>query len=575
MLKIKFLVIAVLVLSGYMFAQNLWSSETMIDFTIQSNTKAESFVDVNGIHIVYFRNGGIKYALVNSQGGIIKYDKVIEAEGQGTDFANVAVVDGNVYAIYYKNNKLQVARSTNLGDSWSNTFSNRPMINTGCNKIVAYSDGLNLHITWSELRTGDYFYRDVHYVKFTPSAPTPWSDYKRVTDIDPNYSWGGDNPDLALASGKIYVNYTSSMQPLDRDRNVNGDWNNPEIIPYNQFPLTNGVWDLKPIIVGNQLNTLYKSVWSGWDVSGVILSQSYKNVDGTSWTQNQSYLQTDRIDAYTLYPHVVANTNDGKIHFIYWDKNQSLYSYRTLINNTFSNHIANIPLVNYLSNLLVPNSNDLYLLKTGNLSTPSKIYFRHYDAAPLAPQNLAISIVNSRPSLNWTKNNEADLSLYEISRKDDMYGDIWQVIATTTNNSFIDYQRLITPYGYLHTTYRVRAKDVQAHFSPYSNEVSTITVPYKILSPVTNKDNFENKIQNYPNPFNPSTKISYSIKEDGLVLLKVYDVLGKEIATLVNENKPAGSYEIVFNASQLPSGLYIYKIQSGDFTEVKKMLLTK
>jgi hypothetical protein len=81
--------------------------------------------------------------------------------------------------------------------------------------------------------------------------------------------------------------------------------------------------------------------------------------------------------------------------------------------------------------------------------------------------------------------------------------------------------------------------------------------------------------QNYPNPFNPSTKISYSIKEEGLVTLKVYDILGKEIATLINENKPEGNYEVEFNASALPSGLYIYKIQSGSFSDVKKMLLTK
>ena len=81
--------------------------------------------------------------------------------------------------------------------------------------------------------------------------------------------------------------------------------------------------------------------------------------------------------------------------------------------------------------------------------------------------------------------------------------------------------------------------------------------------------------QNYPNPFNPSTKISYSIKEEGLVTLKVYDILGKEISTLVNENKPKGIYEAEFNASQLPSGMYIYKIQAGNFTDVKKMLLTK
>ena len=81
--------------------------------------------------------------------------------------------------------------------------------------------------------------------------------------------------------------------------------------------------------------------------------------------------------------------------------------------------------------------------------------------------------------------------------------------------------------------------------------------------------------QNYPNPFNPSTKISYSIKEEGLVTLKVYDILGTEITTLVNENKPAGNYEAEFDASQLPSGMYIYKLQSGSFSDVKKMLLTK
>ena len=81
--------------------------------------------------------------------------------------------------------------------------------------------------------------------------------------------------------------------------------------------------------------------------------------------------------------------------------------------------------------------------------------------------------------------------------------------------------------------------------------------------------------QNYPNPFNPTTKISYSIKEEGLVTLKVYDILGKEIVTIVNENKPEGIYEVEFNASQLPNGMYIYKLQAGGFSDVKKMLLLK
>ncbi len=83
--------------------------------------------------------------------------------------------------------------------------------------------------------------------------------------------------------------------------------------------------------------------------------------------------------------------------------------------------------------------------------------------------------------------------------------------------------------------------------------------------------------QNYPNPFNPSTTIKFTDSPDlqDLRLLKVYDVLGNEIATLVNEEKPAGSYEVEFNASSLPSGVYFYQLQAGNFVETKKMVLLK
>ncbi len=81
--------------------------------------------------------------------------------------------------------------------------------------------------------------------------------------------------------------------------------------------------------------------------------------------------------------------------------------------------------------------------------------------------------------------------------------------------------------------------------------------------------------QNYPNPFNPSTKINYQLPVAGNVTLKVYDVLGNEIATLVNEEKPAGSFEIEFKANYLPSGVYFYQLKAGDYVETKKMILLK
>ena len=84
-----------------------------------------------------------------------------------------------------------------------------------------------------------------------------------------------------------------------------------------------------------------------------------------------------------------------------------------------------------------------------------------------------------------------------------------------------------------------------------------------------------NHLQNFLSSFNPSTKIIWQSPIGSHQTLKVYDVLGNEVATLVDEYKPAGSYEIEFNASQLTSGVYFYKIQAGSFVETKKMILLR
>ena len=81
--------------------------------------------------------------------------------------------------------------------------------------------------------------------------------------------------------------------------------------------------------------------------------------------------------------------------------------------------------------------------------------------------------------------------------------------------------------------------------------------------------------QNYPNPFNPTTVIHYQLPTAGDVVLRVYHVLGREVTTLVNERKSAGSYQVAFDAHLLPSGVYFYSLQSGSFKETKKMELIK
>jgi hypothetical protein len=97
----------------------------------------------------------------------------------------------------------------------------------------------------------------------------------------------------------------------------------------------------------------------------------------------------------------------------------------------------------------------------------------------------------------------------------------------------------------------------------------------------TDVENDENVVltyeleQNYPNPFNPATQIRYTLEQASNVTLRVYDMLGREVATLINENQNAGRHVVDFNASNFASGVYLYRLQAGSFVQVKKMILMK
>ena len=103
-----------------------------------------------------------------------------------------------------------------------------------------------------------------------------------------------------------------------------------------------------------------------------------------------------------------------------------------------------------------------------------------------------------------------------------------------------------------------------------------------LANPLTGSENVSTTVpgaysleQNFPNPFNPTTNINFSVAKTGFVKIVVFDVLGREVQTLVNEKMNAGSYEVSFNGSSLYSGIYFYKISAGEFSQVKKMVLIK
>ncbi len=108
----------------------------------------------------------------------------------------------------------------------------------------------------------------------------------------------------------------------------------------------------------------------------------------------------------------------------------------------------------------------------------------------------------------------------------------------------------------------------------YFRYLATWDEPVSIINDKLNSNNYQLS-QNYPNPFNPITTIKYQISELSFVTLKVYDVLGNEVATVVNEEKPTGSYQVKFDASNLSSGIYFYGMRAGDFVDTKKLILLK
>ncbi|MBK9334062.1 MAG: T9SS type A sorting domain-containing protein [Ignavibacteria bacterium] len=100
----------------------------------------------------------------------------------------------------------------------------------------------------------------------------------------------------------------------------------------------------------------------------------------------------------------------------------------------------------------------------------------------------------------------------------------------------------------------------------------TLTSIQQIGNSVPGKFNLS---QNFPNPFNPNTVISYELQSTGFAKLRVYDVLGNEVATLVNEKQNAGSYNVKFDGSKYSSGIYFYRLDAGEFSDTKRMILLK
>ncbi|MEZ4689469.1 MAG: T9SS type A sorting domain-containing protein [Ignavibacteria bacterium] len=246
------------------------------------------------------------------------------------------------------------------------------------------------------------------------------------------------------------------------------------------------------------------------------------------------------------------------------------------------------------------------IYKTGEFYTENEIL-----AVTPPSRPMGINLVNyfppsstkCNPKIVWNHNTEPDMVRSNGKKKYNVFRakepNLNTVPLTYSYLGAVEYPDSVTPY-YIDlqvNKYDCGAEpDPQSELYPVRYMVKAVdkfdweSVPSDFVQAIgitgskEEEDNFQvtsnipseyNVFQNYPNPFNPVTKIKYEIPVNGNVSIKIFDINGRLIKTLLNENRNAGGYEIEFNGENFSSGVYYYKIESGNYSQVKKMILLK
>jgi len=281
------------------------------------------------------------------------------------------------------------------------------------------------------------------------------------------------------------------------------------------------------------------------------------------------------------YAKKIIASNDGTLFVLgyFWTPTYSTSHLKVMRLNSSGSLIDSIFYTGSGSNNMVASTlsidanNSLYIsLTRSSLANADKIVTLKY-SNPLLPVELTLFNYEKRENnvlLNWTTSSELNNSGFDIERKDNA-NQSWRKIefvagygnsGTENNYSYMDKNLVSGTYFY-----RLKQIDYNGNYKYYDLQSEVIIgIPQKFVLH-----------QNYPNPFNPATKITFEIPKNEFISLKVYDISGREVASLINANLPAGYHTVSLNASEfnLSSGVYFYKLNSADYSAIKKMILLK
>ena len=314
-----------------------------------------------------------------------------------------------------------------------------------------------------------------------------------------------------------------------------------------------------------------RSTNGGVSWSSPIKINDDPSVSEYQWFGTMSVAPNGRIDVVWLDTRDNIGSNISALYYsnskdggVTWSPNERLSNY--------FNSLIGWPQQNKMGDYfdMVSDSNGASLAWAATFNGEQDVYYSYIADTTIVPVELVSfsgSAAANVVTLSWSTATELNNHGFEIERSSDKSN--WRTIGfkegkgTTSEPQQYSYSDILSGIESSKLYYRLKQIDFNGIFE-YSNVVEVEIAPASFsLS------------QNYPNPFNPGTSINYQLPINNFVSLKIYDVLGNEVAILVNEEKPAGKYQIEFDGSSLPSGIYFYKLTSGSFVETKKMILLK
>ena len=322
------------------------------------------------------------------------------------------------------------------------------------------------------------------------------------------------------------------------------------IIPNNQgISITNGVTNAK----------IYDNIISGNTSTGIGIF-AYDNVSYTS--------------GHLIYRNKIGVNKNG----VQFGNETGINIYGNVEDVTIGVDEIN----NYEANIIVGNSDGGGIdISSFQGYSPNQIVFRKNIVNSNTINNI---FIDSLSNLGLSKPQGLSLNGNSISGSHPLPGiiiDIYRANRFELSASAYEWLGSTTTNANGTFSFLISDPSVQAVSVTATNPLSGSTSGFAKYSLVTSIEDTKlvptefSLEQNYPNPFNPSTRIQYQVSSISQVTLKVYDVLGNEVATLVNEEKPAGNYEVEFDATGLSSGIYLYRLNAGSFSKIKKMVLTK